>query len=59
MSELDKKMRNTKKKKKEGRLKDGKMESLVDGRDASDRNIKSMIKMLEMVDKPASENAVK
>ena len=35
------------------------MESLVDGKDDSDRNIKSMIKMLEMVDKPASENAVK
>ena len=56
MSELDKKMRNTKK---ERRLKDGKTESLADGKDASDRNIKSMIKMLQMVDKPASKNAVK
>ena len=56
MSELDKKMRNTKKEGEVKRWKDG---SLVDGKDASDRNIKSMIKMLEMVDKPASENAVK
>ena len=56
MSEFDKKMRNTKK---GGEVKRWKDVSLVDGKDASDRNIKSTIQMLEMVDKPASENAIK